>query len=38
MILVEPALLLAEKGIRLEAPIKRVAVLQGRVEIEIGDK
>ena len=38
MILIEPALLLSEKGIRLEAPIKRVAVLQGRVEIEIGDK
>jgi len=35
VIVLEPALLLAAKGIRLEARIKRVDVMQGRVEIEV---
>ena len=35
MILVEPALLLAARGIRLDAPVKRINVVQGRVEIEV---
>jgi len=35
VILVEPALLLAAKGIRLDAPVKRLNVVQGRVEIEV---
>ena len=35
VIVVDPALLLAAKGIRLEAPVKRVDVLQGRIEIEV---
>ena len=34
-IALEPSVLLAAKGIRLEAPVRRVEVLQGRVEIEI---
>jgi hypothetical protein len=35
VIVVDPALLLAAKGIRLDAPVKRVDVMQGRVEIEV---
>lgn len=35
VIVIEPAVLLAAKGVRLEAPVKRVDVLQGRVEIEV---
>jgi len=35
-IILEPAVLLAAKGIRLDAPVRRVDVMQGRVEIEIG--
>mgnify|MGYP003613694590 CR=1 FL=1 len=35
-ILLEPALLLAAKGVRLDAPVKRIDVIDGRVEIEIG--
>ena len=34
-ILLEPAVLLASKGIRLESPVKRIDVVQGRVEIEV---
>jgi hypothetical protein len=36
VILLDPAVLLAAKGIRLEAPVRRIGVAQGRVEIEIG--
>ncbi len=35
VIVVDPALLLAAKGIRLEAPVKRLDVVGGRVEIEV---
>ena len=35
VIVVDPALLLAGKGIRLDAPIKRVDVVPGRIEIEV---
>ncbi len=35
VILVEPAVLLAAKGIRLDAPVKRINVMQGRLEIEV---
>lgn len=35
VIMLEPALLLATKGIRLEASVKRIDVMQGRVEIEV---
>lgn len=35
-IMLEPAVLLAAKGIRLDAPVKRIDVMQGRVEIEVG--
>ena len=35
MIVLDPAVLLAAKGIRLEAAVKRVEVLSGRVEIEV---
>ena len=36
VIALDPAVLLAAKGIRLEAPVRRVDVQQGRVVIEIG--
>jgi hypothetical protein len=36
VIVLEPAVLLAAKGIRLEAPVRRLAVLAGRVEVELG--
>ncbi len=35
-ILIDPAVLLAANGIRLEASVRRVEVLQGRVEIDVG--
>jgi len=35
VIMIEPAVLLAKKGVRLAAPLKRVDLLQGRVEIEL---
>lgn len=35
VILLEPSVLLATKGIRLDAPVKRIDVMQGRVEIEV---
>jgi len=35
VIVVEPALLLAAKSVRLEAPIKRLTIQQGCVELEI---
>lgn len=34
-IVLDPGLLLAPRGVRLEAPIRRVEVLLGRVEIEV---
>lgn len=35
-IMLDPAVLLAAKGIRLAAPVRRIDVMQGYVEIEIG--
>ena len=35
VIMFEPSVLLAERGIRLDAAIKRIDVLQGRIEIEV---
>ena len=35
VIVVDPASLLAAKGIRLDAPVKRVDVMRGRIEIEV---
>lgn len=35
VIALDPAVLLAAKGVRLEAPVRRVAVMQGRVEVEV---
>lgn len=35
VIVVEPAVLFAAKGVRLDAPIRRVEVKQGRVELEV---
>ncbi|HNX35417.1 MAG TPA: hypothetical protein PKM57_12360 [Kiritimatiellia bacterium] len=35
-ILLDPAVLLAAKGIRLDAPVRRIDVKQGSVEIEVG--
>lgn len=35
VIMLEPSVLLAEKGIRLDAAVKRIDVLQGRIEIEV---
>lgn len=35
VIVVDPVLLLAAKGVRLGAPVKRVDVMPGRVEIEV---
>ncbi len=35
VILLDPAVLLAAKGVRLDAPVKRIGVLQGRVELEV---
>jgi hypothetical protein len=35
-ILIDLAVLLATRGIRLEAPVRRVAILQGRAEIDVG--
>lgn len=36
VIVLEPSILLAAKGIAMDVPVKRVGLLQGRVEIEIG--
>jgi hypothetical protein len=36
MIVLEPAALLAAKGVRLDAPVRRLTVLAGRVEVEVG--
>ena len=35
VIVIEPAVLLAAKGVRLDAPVKRIDVLQGRIEVEV---
>jgi hypothetical protein len=35
VILIEPSVLLASKGVRLEGPIRRFELLQGRAEIEV---
>ena len=35
VIMFEPSVLLAERGVRLDAAIKRIDVLQGRIEIEV---
>lgn len=35
VIVIEPAVLLAAKGVRLESPITRVDVVLGRIEIEL---
>jgi len=34
-VVIDPAVLLAPKGIRLEAPVRRVEVKQGRLELEV---
>jgi len=36
VIILEPSVLLASKGIGMDVPVKRVDVFQGRVEIEVG--
>jgi hypothetical protein len=36
VIMLDPAVVLASKGIRLEAQVKRIDVQQGRVEVEAG--
>jgi len=35
-VMLDPAVLLAAKGIRLEAPVNRIGVTPGQVEIDIG--
>jgi hypothetical protein len=35
-IMLDPAVVLASKGVRLEAQVKRISVLQGCVEVEAG--
>lgn len=36
LIVLDPAVLLSAKGIHLDAPVRRIDVLPGRIEIEVG--